>query len=165
MKSINFVALAACDPQGIIGKEGRLPWHYPEELAHFRASTIGHVMLMGYTTYVSMPERAFQGRVAIVFTRSRRVRKCENIFQVSGLEDLMQLYETNPQFLEKIQWVIGGAEIFDLFFKKGLVQTAIMTYIKKFYEGDTFFPLHHLEHWPKEAIRETADFYIVRHGL
>jgi dihydrofolate reductase len=162
---MKFVALAACDPQGVIGNEGTLPWHYPEELAHFRASTWGHVMLMGYSTYLSMPERAFKGRISIVFTRKRQVRKCENIFQVSGLEELEHLFEKNPLLREKTHWVIGGAEIFHLFFSRGLIQSAVMTYLKKSYEGDTFFPLHYLKNWSQEVVRETADFLIVRHTV
>lgn len=160
---MKFIALAACDPKGVMGKEGALPWHCPEDLAHFRASTWGHVMLMGYSTYLSMPERAFEGRVAVVFTRKRQVRVCEHIFQVSGLEELKLFYHANAHLREKTQWVIGGAEIFHLFFSQRLIASAVMTYLNNSYCGDTIFPLHYLEGWSQEIIRETTDFSIIRH--
>lgn len=157
-----FIAIAACDIRGVIGKNGTLPWHCPEDLQHFRKSTLGHVMIMGYKTFLSMPPRAFEGRTSFVFTKRHRIDN--NVAtQVNCLEELADIYSTSKHLLDKTQFVIGGETIFDLFFKHHLIGNALITHLHNSYEGDTYFPLRCLDGWVKETIQKNSEFSIVRH--
>lgn len=92
---------------GVIGADGGMPWHVPEDLAHFKATTLGHPVVMGRKTWDSLPERfrPLPGRENIVITRQQDwqaagARRAANVRDaVRGLETV---------------WVIGGAEIFAL---------------------------------------------------
>jgi dihydrofolate reductase len=56
---------------GVIGKDGEMPWHLPEDLKHFNQLTVGHPVIMGRKTWLSLPEkyRPLPGRTNIVVTR------------------------------------------------------------------------------------------------
>lgn len=56
---------------GVIGRDGQLPWHIPEELQHFKRTTLGHVLLMGRKTFESIG-RPLPGRQTIVVSRDPR---------------------------------------------------------------------------------------------
>lgn len=157
-----FTAIAACDPQGVIGSGGTLPWHYPEDLKHFRSTTLGHTMVMGYKTFLSMPPQAFEGRTCFVFTKHHIVDK-RLATQVSGLKELAQIYAKHPKLLEKTPFVIGGEEIFNLFFAHELVECALITHLQKSYEGDTFFPLNFIANWAKEILQSKPAFSIIKY--
>lgn len=159
----HFTALAACDPQGVMGRNGTLPWQCPEELRHFRQTTWDHVMIMGYKTFIAMPLTAFEGRQSFVFSKNHVVDPLV-AKQVASIEELYQLYTAEPALLEKTSFVIGGSEIFELFFERGLVESALISFLKNSYEGDTFFPLHFLKGWRQEKIQEKAEFSVVRYS-
>ncbi|MBO0979538.1 dihydrofolate reductase [Microbacterium sp. SD291] len=90
---------------GVIGAEGGMPWHVPEDLAHFKEVTIGAPIVMGRKTWDSLPDRfrPLAGRENIVITRQQDwaadgARRAANVAEaVRGLEKV---------------WIIGGAEIF-----------------------------------------------------
>ena len=63
------VAIVAMADNGVIGRGGGLPWHLPDDLKHFKALTMGHVLLMGRRTYESIG-RALPGRLNLVLTRN-----------------------------------------------------------------------------------------------
>ena len=143
MKFPSFTALAACDPHGVMGHQGGLPWHCPEDLHHFRNTTLSHVMIMGYRTF-----RNFDGRTNILFT---------------NFEELEEQYALHKEWLDQENYVIGGAKTFTRFFEKQLIKSALITQMKKSYEGDTIFPLHFLDGWSHKLIRETAEFRLVKY--
>ena len=90
---------------GVIGASGTMPWHVPEDLAHFKEVTLGAPVVMGRRTWESLPERfrPLPGRETSVITRQAEwaadgARTAESIAgALAGLEDV---------------WVIGGGEIF-----------------------------------------------------
>ena len=57
------------DPHGVIGREGRLPWHLPADLQRFKSLTMGHHIIMGRKTWESIG-RALPGRVSVFVTRN-----------------------------------------------------------------------------------------------
>jgi len=154
-----FTAIAACDPQGVIGKKGKLPWHYPADLEHFYRSTHGQVMIMGYNTFVSLPKRAFANRVCIVFTKNHQIDPSAAT-SVSSLADLERYYTSHPDLLQKTNFVVGGSSIFSLFFAKHLIAEALITHIHGSYEGDAYFPLQYLNGWHKKNLHTNQDFTI-----
>jgi dihydrofolate reductase len=119
---------------GVIGKDGTLPWHLPEDLAHFKRTTLGCPVIMGRKTWDSLPPRfrPLPGRANIVITRQTNWH--ENGAQpAQGLREALQLCEQNSDV-----WVIGGAQLYTL--AAPLASTAVVTEIHADFEGDAFAP-------------------------
>ncbi len=153
-----IIGIAACDPQGVMGKNGRLPWHCPEELRHF-SSTIGRFpLIMGYKTFLSMPAHYFEGRTTIIFSRHKHTPTFPEQRFVSSLDEFLRLDGAFPTL-----YVIGGAQIYRLFFEAGLMTAFLLTRMKHSYDGDTFFPLSLLEGWNEHIVRDTPDFTIYKY--
>lgn len=90
---------------GVIGAEGGMPWHVPEDLAHFKETTIGAPVVMGRKTWDSLPERfrPLAGRENIVVTRQQD-------WAAEGARRAATVAEA-VRGLDRV-WIIGGAEIF-----------------------------------------------------
>jgi dihydrofolate reductase len=115
---------------GAIGREGRLPWHLPADLAHFKALTMGCPMVMGRKTFESLPG-LLPGRRHIVLTRRER-------WDSAGAEVARSVEEALAMAGETEIAVIGGAAIFDSFVD--LATRAEVTEIHADYAGDVFMP-------------------------
>jgi dihydrofolate reductase len=92
---------------GVIGADGAMPWHLPEDLAQFRLRTAGAVVVMGRRTWDSLPERfrPLPGRRNIVLTRHPGWR-------APGAETAGDLATALAAAGERDVWVIGGAEVY-----------------------------------------------------
>ncbi len=154
MELSNLSAIAACDPQGVLGKAGKLPWHCPQDLDHFSAVTRHQIIVMGFQTYLNFPKFYFEKRLGIVFSRQHRPKN-EVIF-VRSLEEFLELKKT----LKKEIYIIGGAQLYTLFLKANLIKKVILTKLKHSYNGDTFFPLSLIQDWPRQTIQENSLFSI-----
>ncbi len=150
-----ILGIAACDPKGVIGNKGGLPWHCPDDLRHFADTTLNSPMIMGYKTFVSLPDRYFHERVTIVFTRKKLRSKHPLLLFVPSLKEFLALEEAFKDL-----YVIGGAEIYNLFIQENLIRELILTKMKNLYEGDTFFPLSLLEDWSNCKICEEETYSI-----
>ena len=96
---------------GVIGRDGKLPWHIPADLKRFKALTMGSVMIMGRRTFDSLPG-LLPGRRHIVLTRDRDWQ-AEGAEVVHSAEEALALAGDAPVS------IIGGAEIFRMFLPKG----------------------------------------------
>jgi dihydrofolate reductase len=131
---------------GAIGRDGVMPWHLPEDLAHFKRVTLGCPVIMGRKTWDSLPARfrPLPGRTNIVVTRQAD-------WQAGGATRAGSLPEAIALCADAAQvWVIGGAQIYAQ--ALDLAQTAQVTEIELDVEGDAFAPSFGPE-W-KEAARE-----------
>jgi dihydrofolate reductase len=135
------VAVAA---NGIIGANGRLPWHLPEDLKHFKRLTLGHPVIMGRRTWESL-KGPLPGRDNIVVTRTPGY-EAPGAAIAASLEGALALCAG-----ESLAFVIGGSRLFaeSLPIADGLV----VTEIHKDYEGDTWMPEYDRSRW-KESQRE-----------
>ena len=90
---------------GVIGRDGAIPWHLPEDLARFKTLTMGHTVVMGRRTWDSLPTRfrPLPGRRNIVMTRNRG-------FEAPGAEVVGSIDDA----IDDQTWVIGGSEIYHL---------------------------------------------------
>jgi dihydrofolate reductase len=119
---------------GVIGKDGTLPWHLPEDLAHFKRATLGCPVIMGRKTWDSLPPkfRPLPGRTNIVITRQAEFG--ENGAQpASSLDSALQICKQSQDV-----WVIGGAQLYAL--AEPLACTAVVTEIDADFDGDAFAP-------------------------
>jgi dihydrofolate reductase len=130
------VALAR---NGVIGARGKLPWHLPEDLQHFKRLTLGHPVIMGRRTWESLG-RPLPGRENIVVTR-RPVYEATGASVASSVPAAIALCTG-----EAVVFVIGGAEIYAAALP--LADGLVMTEIDRDYEGDTRFPP-----WDRDAWR------------
>jgi dihydrofolate reductase len=136
--------VAAVAANGVIGKDGHLPWHLPQDLRHFKHVTIGHPVIMGRRTWESL-RRPLAERENIVVTR-RSGYQAAGAAVANSLEAALALCAGEP-----LAFVIGGNRLFaeSLPIAAGL----LMTEIHRDFLGDTWFPDYDHAHW-RETQRE-----------
>lgn len=127
---------------GVIGREGELPWHLPADLKRFKALTMGKPMIMGRKTFESFP-RPLPGRRHIVLTRDRT-------WHAEGAEVVHSSEEALATAGSGEVAVIGGAKIYALLLDKAA--RLELTEIHAEFEGDTVIPAPGPE-W-REIMRE-----------
>jgi len=139
---------------GVIGHNNTLPWHLPEDLAHFKATTLGQPVIMGRKTWDSLPVkfRPLPGRMNIVVTRQTDWHS-DGAHVVHSVDEALQACPTQAQ-----PWVIGGAELYRL--AMPLATRVVVTEIDADYEGDAFAP--ELDATWQEASRTT---HVAANGL
>ena len=94
--------LVATSPEGIIGKDNTIPWHYSEDLKRFKGLTIGKTVIMGRNTWESLPIKPLPERRNIVITRSL----IENVECFKSINEALKTCEGDI-------WFIGGAGIYE----------------------------------------------------
>ena len=127
--------IAAISKNNCIGKDGSLPWHIPEDMAHFKSLTMGNTVLMGRKTWESIPEkfRPLPGRKNVIVTRQ------ENFDAPEGVEVFFDLDEALEANKEKNIFVIGGGQIYTQTIDRA--DTLYLTRVAQYVEGcDVFFP-------------------------
>jgi dihydrofolate reductase len=123
-------AIYARAANGVIGRDGTLPWHIPADLKRFKALTQGKPMIMGRKTFDSLPG-LLPGRRHIVLTR-------RSDWQAEGAEVALTIAEALDLAGEGEVAIIGGAAIFDVFLP--LCARVEVTEIHEDYEGDVLMP-------------------------
>lgn len=144
--------VAALSTNGVIGKDGALPWHIPGDLAFFKRTTMGHAIIMGRKTFDSVG-RPLPGRRNIIVTRQKdlQVSGCE---VVHSLEDAIALARQGG---DADPHIVGGASLYAeaLPIATRLVLTEVHQHIEG---GDTFFPSFDKGAWV-ERMREAHEGY------
>ncbi|MFP8488195.1 dihydrofolate reductase [Gracilimonas sp. Q87] len=121
--------VAAHDPNLVIGKDGGLPWRYPEDLKHFKNTTLGNTIIMGRGVFEELNEIPLPGRTNIVLSTTKTY---DNVETFKSLSDALEAIDEEEVF------IIGGGVLY-----RDALDTAdkmIITEIQKEYEGDTYFP-------------------------
>ncbi len=132
-----ITALVAHDPNRVIGNKGTMPWHIPEDLKLFKERTKNHCIIMGRKTWESLPVRPMPWRSCIVLSQGTYRDPLAHFWTN---EAVTAVSFAKKQYPEKDIFVIGGAEIYNLFLEKDLIERIIISKIKAEYEGDTYFP-------------------------
>lgn len=136
--------VVAIDAQRGIGVNNQLPWHLPEDLAHFKRVTLGRPIIMGRKTFDSIG-RPLPGRQNIVVTRNADWRH-EGVDAVSSLDEAIASVAGDEAS------IIGGAQIFTA--ALGLADRMIVTEIAHSFDCDTFFPAIDPAVWTETAREE-----------
>lgn len=113
--------IVAMDKNGLIGKDGSLPWHVPSDLQFFKTATLGRTVVMGRKTRESLG-RPLPNRTNIVLSRDSSIT-VQDILNLKNKEDL---------------FIIGGSQIYKEFLPHA--DNLIITTIEDEFEGDTWFP-------------------------
>jgi dihydrofolate reductase len=114
----------------VIGKDDTIPWHLPEDLDHFRRTTLGSVVVMGRRTWDSLPAsyRPLPGRENVVLTSSGAV--LEGARTMASVAEVLAAYDD--------LWVIGGAAVYAAFLP--CASELALTQIDLEVPGDAFAP-------------------------
>ncbi len=117
----------------VIGRDGDIPWHLPEDLAHFRRTTRGQAVIMGRTSWDALPDayRPLPGRRNIVLSRRRG-------FEAPGAEVVSSLDEALALVGEADAWICGGAQVYAE--AMPLADVLVVTDIGLEVDGDAFAP-------------------------
>ena len=136
--------VAAVAANGVIGAGGKLPWHLPEDLRHFRNLTLGHPVIMGRHTWKSLG-KPLAGRENIVVSRTPG-------YEAAGAAVATSL-DAAIAFCagEQVAFVIGGTALFAAALPVALGM--VMTEIHRDYSGDAWFPPFDRSQW-RETQRE-----------
>jgi len=143
-------------PDGVIGRDGTLPWRLPEDLARFRALTDGHPVIMGRATWESLPARfrPLPGRDNIVLSRTPG-------FEAAGARVVSGLDEALAIVGDRDAWVMGGGAVYAATLARaGRVE---VTVVDTTVEGDTWAPPLDPERWrrvasdPEDGWRTSSD--------
>ncbi|HRX37239.1 MAG TPA: dihydrofolate reductase [Aestuariivirga sp.] len=130
MTLISFVV--AVSKNGVIGRDGGLPWHISSDLKRFKEITMGKPVIMGRKTWESLPRRPLPGRRNIVITRQPGY-VAEGADVVQSIGESLALCAQEPEVS-----VIGGGEIFALFWP--LAHRLYLTEVDLEVDGDTHLP-------------------------
>jgi len=152
--SFSLTAVVAMTPARVIGRDGKLPWHLPEDLAFFKRTTTGHPIVMGRKTYESIG-RPLPKRRNIVLTR-------DSTWSAVGVEVIHspEALESLPE-LDGEVFIIGGAEIYAAFMAK--LDALLISHVSEEHAGDTYFPEFENEFPCSEVLETHPTFEVRRH--
>lgn len=152
MKLVGIVAMTG---ERIIGKDGTLPWHLPEDLAFFKRTTRDHAVLMGRKTFESIG-RPLPRRRNIVLTRDPH-------WQAQGVEVVHSLTELHQLGFaaEETVFLIGGAQLYQAILA-GLDEL-LVSHVHTAHPGDTAFPAYEHLFQAGEVLETHADFEVRRY--
>ncbi len=125
---LRLILIAAIAPHRVIGRNGTLPWHIPEDLARFQQLTTGHALLMGRKTYESLGKPLPRRRTAVL---------------TSKLMDGVEAYSSLQAAVEALKgeesvFIAGGGEVYTQTLT--LADELYLTILETEINGDTFFP-------------------------
>ncbi len=147
-----LTAIVAMTPERIIGKDGGLPWHLPEDLKVFKKYTTGHPIVMGRKTWDSIG-KPLPNRQNIVLTRDT-TWSAPGAEIIHSPDDLRTLQLIDPQV-----YIIGGAQVYALFLPQ--LNELLVSHVHTNHPGDTQFP--EFEHqFPNVTIEETYNTFELR---
>ncbi len=132
--------IAAMARNRVIGRNNRLPWHMPDDLAYFFRVTKGHHIIIGRKNYEANG-KALPGRVNIVITRNSQYQ-APGCIVVHTIPEALEYAETQR---EKEVFIAGGSAIYTAILP--LTDRIYLTIIEAEVEGDTYFPEINPEHW------------------
>jgi dihydrofolate reductase len=137
---MSITLIAAMAQNRTIGLDNDLPWKLPDEMAHFVRSTKGKVVLMGRKTLESF-HGPLKNRTNVVLTRSHDYRP-------DGCEIVHSVEEALERYGDDELMVIGGAQIYEQLLP--YADTILLTEVQAEVDGDTVFPVFHLNEWQLE---------------
>ena len=143
--------LAAVGRNRVIGRDGDMPWHLPEDLKHFKHTTMGHPLVMGRKTFESIG-RVLPGRRTIVITRQPQWTHA-GVEAAHSLPEALSLAGPGDEV-----FVVGGGEVYAE--AMPFAQRMVLTEVTESPEGDTWFPEWDHSQWHEVSREQHAGFEI-----
>jgi dihydrofolate reductase len=149
---VTVTIVAAVAANGVIGRDGALPWHLPEDLRHVKRLTNGHVLVMGRRTFESIG-RPLPGRTTVVVTRQPDWRR-EDVLTAAGVPEAL----ARAAGIDDDVFVLGGHEVFRQ--AMPVSDRMVLSLVDARPDGDTVFPPVDWSAW-RESAREPHDGFAV----
>lgn len=134
---MELVVIASVAANGVIGRDGTLPWYLPDDLAHFKRTTMGHPVIMGRVNFEDVLDQLGEplpGRTNIVLSRSAPALPADVILAPDIDAAVAAAAETGSE----TAFVAGGAEVYRQFLPRA--DRMLLTELRAAHEGDTYFP-------------------------
>lgn len=147
-----FIGIAALGTNRVIGNLGRLPWRLPEDFKHFKATTMGGVLIMGRVSYEEIG-RPLPGRDTVVLSRHATA--------IPGVTVVRDLMEVPGLFPDRKLFLAGGAQVYTEHLHR--CGELILTHVNLAPEGDAYFPDYSGLFDRGEELSRTEAFTICRH--
>ncbi len=139
-----------------IGKDGKLPWHYTEDLKFFKRTTVGQVIAMGSTTWHSIG-KPLPERLNIVLSRKSTIFDHQNVIGVSSVKQVIEI----SKYVQGHIYIIGGARVYESF--RSVIDEWLVTDIPlTIPDADTFMPADFLDGFTEAESTSLPDGLIVR---
>ncbi|WP_254840287.1 dihydrofolate reductase [Natronomonas marina] len=138
---MKVVLVAAVAENGVIGSDGGMPWHYPEDLRQFKETTMGHPVVMGRRTYESIASRLggpLPGRTNVVLSRQDSLDLPEGAVHARSIDEALSAAEAALDDDREAVYVVGGATVYEEFLDRA--DELRITEIPESPDGDTRFP-------------------------
>ena len=132
--------IVAVSENGVIGRNGGLPWRLSADLKHFKRTTMGHHLIIGRRTWDEVGQ-PLPGRIMVVVTRSRDLQ-AEGATIVHSLAEALEVARDDDE-----PFIGGGAHIYRRALENDLVDRLYITRVHAEVEGDTIFPDVDLDRW------------------
>ncbi len=143
----NLAIIVAIAKNGAIGRKNQLLWHIPEDLKYFKETTMGHPVVMGWNTWLSLPKRPLPGRLNIVLSYENNCT--EGCMLFTSLTECLQFIKQQDTTV----FVMGGASIY-----KQLIEYSKKLYItwigKICNDADAFFPVEKIQEFTLISSKE-----------
>ena len=136
----------------VIGAGNKIPWHLPEDFKWFKATTTGHVLVMGRKTFESIG-KPLPNRETIVLSRSS--------FSHPGVRTARSLEELPALVADRQAFICGGAQIYEQALPR--CSDLFLTLVKRTFDGDVFFPPFEDAFELVEEARDTPEFKILHY--
>jgi dihydrofolate reductase len=151
-----LIGIIAISKNFAIGRGGKLPWHYSEDLKFFKRTTVGNVVVMGSTTWRSIG-KALPERENIVLSRSTELELPDGVLRMSSVDEVIEFDEQDGRDV----FVIGGASVYKAF--ADVIDRWIVTEIPETIDdADTFMPRDFLDEFEGEDVIDLEDNLRVR---
>jgi dihydrofolate reductase len=138
---MKLTLVAAVAENGVIGVDGEMPWHYPEDLERFKQLTIGHPVIVGRRTHESIVDRLggpLPDRTSIVLSRRDSLDLSEDAIHARSVEEALEAAESALGDDQQTVHVIGGESVYEAFLDRA--DELRVTEIPETPDGDTRFP-------------------------
>lgn len=119
-------AIVCCDMMGNIGKDNNLLFHIPQDMKFFKDMTMGHTVLMGYNTYLSLGSKPLPNRKNIVLAdRYKKIEPHDNLIVTEDMNTVVGECLGNGEEI----WVIGGAYVYNTTISMEMVNEVYVTFV------------------------------------
>jgi dihydrofolate reductase len=151
-----IIGIAAVAQNGAIGKGGKLPWHYSSDMKFFKETTMGHAVVMGRKTWLTL-KKPLKGRLNIVLSRDGSLEPQESLVVLSDIDSVLSLNKS----LTTDMFVIGGAQIYREFLPH--IEQWIITEVPLKVEGaDAFMPDDYLKGFKRSRSQKLDEELVVK---
>ncbi|NBK97214.1 MAG: dihydrofolate reductase [Erysipelotrichia bacterium] len=141
----------------VIGKDGWMPWHLPEDLKTFKKITLNHKIAMGRTTFEVMKKPLPKRHTYIITTNQNYHYEHDDVSICNDFEKLLKTYQNREETL----FICGGAKIYE--YALPYVDEMWISLVDEHFEGDTFFPDYSNEHFIVETKEKKEGFTLIHY--